>query len=135
MREKSLVNEYYYHIINRSIAGFYIFNNDTEYQRMLDTMVFYQQSSPPTKFSRFTEYSIARKKIMYQQLSTYEVDSLGHTNKKLVEIISYCLMPTHFHLILKQNQDFGISKYMCQTENSYTRYFNIKHKRKGPLWE
>jgi len=44
-------------------------------------------------------------------------------------------MPTHIHLLLKQKQDFGISRYINRCLNSYTRYFNIKHKRKGPLWE
>ena len=129
MRKNSLSNEYYYHIINRSIAGFYIFNNDDEYQRMLDTMVFYQQSSPPTKFSRYMEYSIIKKQKLNRLLSTYEVDS------RVVDIVCFCLMPTHFHLILRQNQNSGISKYMSRVENSYTRYFNVKHKRKGPLWE
>lgn len=53
----------------------------------------------------------------------------------LVEIIAYCVMPTHIHLILKQNVDGGISKFIGKILNSYTRYFNIKHRRLGPLWE
>jgi len=54
---------------------------------------------------------------------------------RIVEIIAYCLMPTHFHLILKQNIDNGITDFMARMQNSYTRYFNTAHKRKGPLWE
>ena len=44
-------------------------------------------------------------------------------------------MPTHVHFILKQNSDHGISVYMNKLLNSYTRYFNTLHGRKGPLWE
>ncbi len=44
-------------------------------------------------------------------------------------------MPTHFHLILKQLQNNGISDYMRKILESYSSYFNMKHKRKGPLWE
>ena len=44
-------------------------------------------------------------------------------------------MPTHFHLILRQLTDNGISIFMQNTLNSYSRYFNIKHNRKGPLWQ
>jgi putative transposase len=44
-------------------------------------------------------------------------------------------MPTHLHLILKQLKHNGISIFMNNILNSYTRYFNTKHKRKGPLWE
>lgn len=54
---------------------------------------------------------------------------------KSVDIIAYCLMPTHIHLIFKQLEDNGISRSVNNILNSYTRYFNIKHKRKGPLWE
>ena len=44
-------------------------------------------------------------------------------------------MPTHFHLILRQNIDNGIFNFIGNLTSSYTRYFNLKHKRKGPLWE
>jgi len=44
-------------------------------------------------------------------------------------------MPTHVHFILKQLKQNGISIFMNHILNSYTRYFNTKHKRKGPLWE
>ncbi len=53
----------------------------------------------------------------------------------VVEIAAYCIMPTHIHLILKQLKNNGISTYMGNVLNSYTRYFNNKTKRGGPLWE
>ena len=53
----------------------------------------------------------------------------------MVDIIAYCLMPTHLHLILKEIRGGGISAYVSKILNSYTRYFNIRHRRRGPLWE
>ena len=44
-------------------------------------------------------------------------------------------MPTHFHLVLKQLQNNGISNYLRKILESYSTYFNTIHKRKGPLWE
>lgn len=63
------------------------------------------------------------------------IHKLEIESQKFVEIIAYCLMPTHIHLILKQLVDDGISKFMGRVLNSYTRYFNIRHDRTGPLWE
>ena len=56
-------------------------------------------------------------------------------NKKIIENIAFCLMPNHLHIILQQLEDNGISIYMNKVLNSYSRYFNVLHKRKGPLWE
>ena len=56
-------------------------------------------------------------------------------NGNIIDIIAYCIMPTHIHFVLKQKKDKGISIFMNILLNSYTRYFNTKHERKGPLWE
>ena len=76
----------------------------------------------------------------YYDLSTKEREafqiSLTDKNKdKIVEILAYCLMPNHFHLILRQKQDNGISNFVANFSNSYTKYFNIKHKRPGSLFQ
>ena len=55
--------------------------------------------------------------------------------KQIVDVISYCLMPNHFHFLLKQIINEGIKSFVSKTTNSYAKYFNIKHKRKGPLFE
>jgi putative transposase len=44
-------------------------------------------------------------------------------------------MPYHYHLLIKTNFENTLSKYMNDVENSYSRYFNIKLDRKGPLWQ
>lgn len=44
-------------------------------------------------------------------------------------------MPDHYHLLIKSLSHEKISKYISDVENSYTRYFNIRNNRKGPLWQ
>lgn len=44
-------------------------------------------------------------------------------------------MPNHFHLLIKQNTDNGISRFMRLTINSYARYYNTKYKRVGSLFQ
>lgn len=60
--------------------------------------------------------------------------NLKNDNDLLVQLISFCVMPTHFHLILQQEQDQGIVKFISKVLNSYSKYFNQRHKRNGPLW-
>ena len=53
----------------------------------------------------------------------------------LVEIISYCLNPNHYHLILKQVADKGISEFIKRIAGGYTWYFNNRHNRSGVLFQ
>ena len=131
MRKDPLVVEEVYHIYNKSIAEYIIFNNDFEYARMLNVICYYQQEKPAIKFSDFIRSSEGRHKNHFPLRKWESNDDKG----KLVEIIAYCVMPTHIHLILKQLKENGISATMRRILDSYTRYFNIKHERKGPLWE
>ena len=129
MRNDPLVNGEVYHVYNKSIAGYKIFNNDPEFLRMINVICYYQREKPGLKFSDFIRS--ADVKNHHFPLRKWE----SGDREKLVEIIAYCLMPTHLHLILKQLKENGISTFMRKILDSYTRYFNTKHERKGPLWE
>jgi putative transposase len=54
---------------------------------------------------------------------------------RIVDIIAYSLMPNHFHLLLKQNKEKGVATYVANFVNAYTKYFNTKHERSGPLFQ
>jgi len=122
MRKETLAIGETYHIFSKSIAEFVIFNNKKEYLRMKQSIKYYQREKPDIKFSKFTKNECAMK-------------DFPSDKEKLASIIAYCLMPTHFHLVLKQLKQDGISIFMAKLLNSYSRYFNIRHNRKGPLWE
>lgn len=120
-RKTPLVEEEVYHIFNKSIADFKIFNTDSDFLRMKRVITYYQKEKASVSFSNF--------------IRTKNNFLLQHDKEKRVDIIAYCIMPTHIHLILKQLKKNGISSFMSDILNSYARYFNIKYKRKGPLWE
>lgn len=125
-RKDLLINNEYYHVFSRSIAKYVIFNNDSEYSRMINLINLLKYLHFDYSFSRFAKLSSDQKLLI--------INKLNEQDDTFVDIIAYCIMPTHFHLILKQNLDFGISKYMGKLLNSYSKYFNITHKRIGPLW-
>jgi len=125
-RKEPLTNNHYYHIFSRSIAKYEIFNSSEDYQRIVNILDLYRYADFNYKYSGFSELSIINQGAI--------LAGLRKTENYLIEIAAYCLMPTHIHLILKQVADHGITKYMAKVLNSYSRYFNIRHKRTGPLW-
>lgn len=52
-----------------------------------------------------------------------------------VELLCYCLMRNHFHLLIYQRDIRQIRSLMQCLMSSYVRYFNTKYKRRGPLFE
>ncbi len=116
-----------YHVMTKSIAGFKIFNSKGDFLRMLNLLRFYQKVQLPVSFSRFHEVCKGNKKFR-REISLEEINNA-------VIVIAYCIMPTHLHLVLWEVNEESISRVMSNILNSYTKYFNIKNGRKGPLWQ
>lgn len=114
-----LSNNYFYHVYNRGVEKRETFSSDRDYQRFLETAHYYQFDGPKPRFSTHKKFK-----------------SLKFTDHpKIIEIICYCLMPNHFHLMLRQLKDNGIRDFMRSLSDSYTRYYNTKHNRVGPLFQ
>jgi putative transposase len=128
-REKLVVGEIY-HIFNKSIADFKIFNSEIEYSRLKNNLRYYQIEGLSLRFSDVMKL----EKVKEDGFINY-FTSILQEKERLVQIIAYCIMPTHLHLILKQLKENGISTFIGNVLNSYSRYFNTKYRRKGPLWE
>lgn len=126
IREDYLANGHYYHVYSRSIAKYIVFNDVHEISRMLELI----------DLCRFKEFNYKLSRFKKLKLSTQiEIASIiRETGTPLVEILAYCIMPTHFHLLLKQTADDGITKYMSKVLDSYSKFFNKSHARTGPLW-
>src|SRR3972149_5075404 len=52
----------------------------------------------------------------------------------MVDILSFCLLPNHYHFLIKQVTDKGVIRFMANISNSLTRNYNIKNDRKGPVF-
>ena len=111
-----LVNGEFYHVFNRGVAKMQIFNIFYDYDRFTKTFLYYAINAPKPKFSIFTPTSVTLP-----------------IKERIVEIICYCLMPNHFHFLLRQIRENGITEFMSKLSNSYAKYFNIKNERVGPL--
>ena len=125
-RKIVFANEEYYHVFNRGIDRRVTFTNKREYNRAINLLSFYQYASIPLRYSR---YSGLQKENQQKQLEVM----IG--SGKIIEMIAYCLMPNHFHLLIKQKEDKGIATYISNFMNAYTKYFNTKYEREGPLFQ
>lgn len=109
----------YYHIYNRGVEKRNIFMDKRDYDRFLETLDYYRKTPLLMKLSDFRRGVIRHKKIDNQT--------------EIVRIFCYCLMPNHFHLLIQQLGAEGITQFMRKIADSYTKYFNTKHERVGPL--
>ncbi len=126
-RSRPLITGEIYHIINRGVAHQPIFLGDRDYWYAIETMFYYQNQKPPLRYSFYKRLQVKDK--------TEFLNKLKKENNLWVDIIAYCLMPNHVHLLVKQLQDRGISHFMRIFTDSYARYFNVKEKRAGPIFQ
>lgn len=118
-RKTRFINNHYYHIFNRGVEKREIFTSNSDYERFLETMYYYQFGGAKPKLSTRKRYRL----IDFEK------------SEKIVEINCYCLMPNHFHLLLRQRDEKGIQGFMGKVLNSYTKHYNTKYKRVGHLFQ
>ena len=122
-------NQSIHHVYSKSIYHFEIFTCEDEYYRMINLINFYQHDGHSGPFSSFIKKSQNRPKPFSC------LTKIKKQNVLLVKILAYCLMPTHIHFVLQQITDKGIETFMRRILNAYSKYFNLRHNRRGPLWE
>lgn len=127
LRKTHFVTGEYYHVFNRSINKEPIFVSSRDCQRAITAFKYYRFADPPTRLSYFLSLGFDRREKL---LST-----LQETNQILVEINSFCFMPNHFHFLLKQMKDGGISKFLRLFQNSYARFLSTKYPRQGHVFQ
>ncbi|MBI2268315.1 MAG: transposase [Candidatus Blackburnbacteria bacterium] len=135
MPSKNSVKEYvttgYYHIYNRGVEKRLIFQDQQDYGVFLSYLKTYLL--PANK-------DLLMEQLGNQSTSPYEKDrirKLLRLNNFATDIIlvAYCLMPNHFHILIKQNNQSAIDPFMNSLGTRYTMYFNSKYKRVGPLYQ
>lgn len=126
LRKEFFETNNFYHIFNRGFKKQNIYLNSQDYKRFSSILEIYPQGIE-WKFSYWKLQGIKWKQAIIIKCKIEE--------KQLVEIIAYCLMPNHFHLLVKQQKDEGIRKFMTKLSNSYAHYFNVKHNQSGPVFE
>ena len=112
------INEEVYHIYNRGVDKRNVFKDRHDLDRFLESMAVFNTTEPIGGVFLSRKNKTHKKKV----------------GKPLVEILCYCLNPNHFHLMLRQLVENGVSEFMRRL-GGYTKYFNEKYHRSGVLFQ
>jgi putative transposase len=109
----------YYHIYNRGTDKRKVFMTQQDYKRFLALLYVCNGTNPVS--------------INFRG-STSEIFGWDR-GKSLVKMCAYCLMPNHFHILVQETENGGISKFMQKLITGYTMYFNKIRERSGSLFQ
>ena len=131
MPAKNTVKQYlkngYYHIYNRGVDKRTIFQDEQDYGVFLKYLK--SSLSPVPKKSPL-------RKITVRENKTYQIKDYNCKNfYQNVTLVIYCLMPNHYHLLVKQVEPRGIENFMKSFGTRYSMYFNKRYQRSGRLFE
>lgn len=108
----------YYHIYNRGVEKRDIFMDDADRLR----------------FHRLLYIANSTKPVVYKFIQRLPLEKV-EVDKKIIAIGAYVLMGNHFHLLVKEISEGGISAFMGKLTTSYSKAFNRKHERVGHLFQ
>ena len=111
----------YYHIFNRGVDKRKIFLEPEDLRYFLDNLIIFNRHNRVhahvDKGARKREKQNAKR------------------HEPLAAIVAFAFLPNHFHLLLKEINEGGISKFMQKVGTSYTMFFNEKYDRSGSLFQ
>jgi putative transposase len=122
MRKDSFITGHYYHIYNRGVDKRDVFLTKRDIDRFVLSAKIFNKTKPVGSL---------RENLRIKT----EVDRIREEDDVLVSIVCYCFNPNHFHFILKQEIDSGVSEFLKRLVGGYTRYFNKVYNRSGVLFQ
>jgi len=132
MKRRKFQSGKIYHVFNRGVEKRNIFLSDGDRWRFLQGMYLFNDDSASTNLLYRLEQE--KGKMHFGILREY-MKKQGVERKPLVRIMADCLKPNHFHMIIEETQEDGISRFMQKLSSGYAGYFNRKYERVGGLFQ
>lgn len=114
-----------YHVYNRGVEKRDVFCERLDYIRFIHDMFEFNDTRPAPSFER--RYN--------PKNNVGSLTSNIRRGDRIVEILSFCLMPNHYHLLVRPITDGGLTLFMRKLGTGYTNAFNGKNKRVGSLFQ
>jgi len=127
MRKEKFETGSIVHVIKRGARGMEIVRDESDRWRFVKMLYFLNDKNHSENWER--DIGSIKKGLHFERPKDWpERDTL-------VNVLSYCLMPNHFHLILEEKEEGGIPKFIKSFCGSMALYFNKKYKEKGSLFQ
>ena len=126
MRKIKFVPGEYYHVYDRTIRGMTEFKNVKNALKLTQSFLIANSTESGRAFQFLRDNKNASAKDVLKILKEGE---------KLVDILCYSIMPDHYHLLLRERNENGISNFIRKCNISIAKYINIKNNRLGPIFE
>lgn len=120
----------YYHIYNRGTQKQDIFNNDEDRIRFLFLLLTFQGKKHIANINRTIKNNVQNRVLNIRYDLIQDI-----VEERIVEIVAFCLMPNHFHIIIKEVKESGIAEYTQRVFLAYTKYFNTRYEKSGHLFQ
>jgi len=132
VRKEKLLNNEIYHIVVRGVSDSLIFKDISDYYRGIFSIYEFNDLRPVEIRERREERARLKKLEKVNGSPSSVANSVANDNRDpLVEILAFCFMPNHIHLLLKQIKDNGITKFMRKVETGYAKYFRKRYEEMG----
>ncbi|MDP2668450.1 MAG: transposase [bacterium] len=125
MRKYSFIKGEFYHVYSHAIGGLDLFKSDSDYKRFLSTLFLANGTRDIPRLDRSDDLNLVWGLR----------DAKINIGDSLVDVIGFCLMSNHFHILLREKKDGNISIFMHRILVSFAKYFNLKHERRGHVFE
>lgn len=123
----------FYHLYNRGTEKRIIFINKADMWRFLQGVYLFNNEN--SLFNTLFQIERENKgRINFNLLKEF-VNKNQENRKPLVRVMADCLMPNHYHLLVQEIQENGISKFMQKLGTGYAGFFNKKYNRVGALFQ
>ena len=131
MRKVPLATNSIYHVYNRGVEKRDVFLDSKYYFRFLSILKHYLNYDYPYSLLARSLKRIKSKGKRSRDFERLETKRI----KPPAEIISFCLMPNHYHILLKQDSDIPLWKYMQRLGVAYTLYVNKRYGLVGHVFQ
>lgn len=128
---KQFVENTYYHIYNRGVEKRIIFQDQQDYGVFLSYLKDYLTPKDDINLMAILHSGDSNPQQKSEALKMIRMNNFTNT----IDLLAYCLMSNHFHLLVKQSEPTSIDSFMNSLTTRYSMYFNKRNKRVGHLFQ